>query len=64
MKRLKKLLPILAAAAVGSVALAAPKFVCGLTGQESDQCCCEQRNGSLVCKNTGQTLDACCCKTK
>jgi len=65
MRRMKKWLPLVAAATVGVTALAgSTKFVCGLTGKESDKCCCEQRDGKLVCKNTGKILDACCCQRK
>lgn len=65
MTQWKKWLALLAVPMVSLIVLAgSAKFVCGLTGQESEQCCCEQRDGKLVCQNTGDTLDACCCRTK
>lgn len=49
-----------------SLALAAksPTLVCGLTGKESKQCCCEQKDGKLACKHTGKVLENCCCTIK
>lgn len=65
MRRMKKWLPLAAAAIVGLTALAgATSYVCELTGKESDKYCCEPKDGKLLCKNTGKLLDACCCKTK
>jgi len=65
MKRLQNWLPIVAVAAVVTFGMAgAPKFVCGLTGKESAECCCEPKDGKLLCKETGQFLEACCCETK
>jgi hypothetical protein len=65
MTQLKKWLRLVAAAALGSLALAgSAKIVCGLTGEPSDECCCEQQGDKLVCNNTGAMLDACCCKTE
>ncbi len=51
---------------LASLAFAAesPTLVCGLTGKESKQCCCEQKDGKLVCKHTGKVLEKCCCTTK
>jgi hypothetical protein len=65
MKDMKKWWPLAAAATIGLTALAgSTKFVCGLTGQRSEECCCEQKDGKLGCKNTGKTLDTCCCTKK
>lgn len=62
MNYLKSTLAALAAAVLGSTALAAaPKYVCGLTGKESAKCCCEQKAGKLVCKHTGKSLETCRC---
>ena len=51
---------------LASVAFAtdSPTLVCGLTGKESKECCCEQKEGKLVCKHTGKVLEKCCCTTK
>lgn len=51
---------------LASLAFAAksPTLVCGLTGKESKQCCCEQKDSKLVCKHTGKVLEKCCCTTK
>ena len=56
----------LSAIALASVAFAAdsPTLVCGLTGKEMKECCCEQKEGKLVCKLTGKELEKCCCTTK
>jgi hypothetical protein len=65
MIRLFRFAPLLAAIALGSVALAAsPKYLCGLTGKVSSKCCCVQRGSKLLCQYTGKTLDKCCCTTK
>ena len=44
---------------LASAAFAAdsPTLVCGLTGKESKECCCEQKEGKLVCKHTGKVLN-------
>ena len=54
------------ASLIGAIAIAAesPTLVCGLTGQESKICCCEQKEGKLLCKHTGKVLEKCCCTTK
>ncbi len=51
---------------LASLAFAAksPMLVCGWTGKESEQRCCEQKDGKLVCKHTGKVLEKCCCTTK
>jgi hypothetical protein len=42
MKTMKKWLPLMAAMAIGGVALAgSPKMTCTLTGKEVKTCCCE-----------------------
>jgi len=63
MNRLRKLLPLLVAIAIGSVAsTASQKMTCTLTGKEVKTCCCEpQKNGKLLCKLAKKEVDKCCC---
>ncbi|HSH37311.1 MAG TPA: hypothetical protein VK993_00885 [Chthoniobacterales bacterium] len=51
---------------LASAAFAAdsPTLICGLTGKEVKECCCQQNEGKLVCKHTGKVLEKCCCTTK
>ena len=63
MNRLRKLLPLLMAMAIGSVAsTASQKMTCTFTGKELKTCCCEpQKNGKLLCKLAKKEVDKCCC---
>ncbi len=35
--------------------------VCGETGKEVKECCCDIKDGKFVCKFTHKTFDKCCC---
>lgn len=65
MKSIRKTLATLAATTLAVTVLAASAtFLCGLTGKELKQGCCQQKDGKLICTETGQTLDECCCTQK
>ena len=40
----------------------ATKYVCTLTGQTIEKCCCVQKDGKLYCTLANKTVDPCCCK--
>ena len=64
MRLMTKLLPLLAALSVATIASAAsPKMTCSLTGKKVKTCCCEkQKDGKLFCTLAKKTIEKCCCK--
>ena len=38
--------------------------VCGETGKEVKECCCDIKDGKFVCKFTHKTFDKCCCASE